>query len=154
MLEETPGISAIELGLPPGVEPEEIQPLGGLSFEYPTVLRVPLDRVAHILPAITDTLLDNINAISFGPPRGALPNQDGSVTHGRLYGPELFPTTVAALIQSATLGIPTIAACGVYTPQQVVQLIELGAIGVQLDAVLWRGTWPPVQSQLNVQELS
>jgi len=152
ILEEEPVISGLELGLPPWIDSENLRLIGDLSYEFPIILRISLDRVAMILPELNDQLLDNINAISFGPPRGALPNNRGSITYGRLYGPGLFPYTLASLALTTSIGIPTIAACGVYTQQQVNLLIESGAIGIQLDSVLWRGTWPPIDSNFIAQE--
>jgi len=151
ILEEIPVVSGLELGLPPWIDSENLGLIGALSYEFPIILRISLDKVAAMLPEINDQLLDNINAISFGPPRGALPNNRGSITYGRLYGPGIFGLTLASLSLTTSIGIPTIAAGGIYTQQQVDLLIESGAIGVQLDSVLWRGTWPPI-SKILAQE--
>ena len=61
--------------------------------------------------------------------------------HGRLYGPSIFPQTLASVQETASIGVPVIAGGGVYQQAQVEALIEAGAIAVQLDAVLWSLGW-------------
>ena len=48
----------------------------------------------------------------------------------------------ASVLELVEYGAPVIAGGGVYDPDQVDAFLEAGAIGVQLDAVLWSLGWP------------
>lgn len=60
---------------------------------------------------------------------------------GRLYGPAIFPLAFGCVQEIIAAGVPVIAAGGMYEQVQVEALLEAGAIGVQLDAVLWSFRW-------------
>jgi dihydroorotate dehydrogenase (NAD+) catalytic subunit len=138
-LEELPGVAGIELGLPPDADV-----LGAVEFahaalgELPVVMRLPLTRAAELADELGNM---NLSAISLAPPRGALIGPDGELIHGRLYGPAVYPQMLAVVRSLANGQLPVFAAGGVYQPQQVDDLLAMGAAAVQLDAVLWRGGW-------------
>ncbi len=58
---------------------------------------------------------------------------------GRLYSPENFPTALEAVRQVNTknLGLPVIGAGGIFSVENVREMLGAGAVAVQLDAVLW-----------------
>jgi dihydroorotate dehydrogenase (NAD+) catalytic subunit len=138
-LEELPGITGFEVGLPP-----EVDALTAVEFaraaagELPVVLRLPMRRAPELAPALVGA---GLAALSLAPPRGALPGPQGALARGRLYGPALFPLTLQALHDLEDCGLPVFAAGGVYHPGQVASLLAAGAVAVQLDAVLWREGW-------------
>ena len=150
-LEEIAGVSGVEVGLPTQVDNVLVRELiKSVSGELPVIIRLPMERAVAIVQALAETLLSTVSAVSIGPPRGALPGTKDSLVQGRLYGPGLFPQTLAAVKTIAQFRVPVIAAGGVYQPGQVEILLKEGAIGVQLDAVLWRGIWPTAKADINV----
>jgi dihydroorotate dehydrogenase len=85
-------------------------------------------------------------AISISAPRGALtpnpsPAGGGGLVTGRLYGPSLFPRALEAVYSAAKLGLPIIGAGGVWTKENAQAMLSAGALGVQVDAVLWGVNW-------------
>jgi len=94
---------------------------------------------------------DGAQAISIAAPRGALPpplpegapfgeNKEQGVreiTTGRLFGPSLFPQSLDIVRSAAKLGIPIIGAGGVWTKENADAMLSVGALAVQVDAVLW-----------------
>ncbi len=142
LLEGLPGVAGIELGLPPQVNAQSACELAqAASGELPVIVRLPMEGAAELATALA-AALPGIT-ISLGPPRGALPSPFDTLVHGRLYGPGIFALALATLRRVLPAGLPVIAAGGVYQPQQVEAMLTAGAVGVQLDAVLWRGGWPP-----------
>jgi len=145
-LTHLPGVTGIELGLPPDSDAASARIFAGAlaeasGGELPAILRLPLDHASALAPALVG---QELAAISLGPPRGALLDQQGQLVRGRVFGPALFPLALAAVhsLASAGIAIPVIGAGGVYTPAQAQAMRSAGAMAVQLDSVLWRGSWP------------
>jgi len=145
-LARLPGVAGIELGLPPGSDTAAARVFAGAlaeaaEGELPAILRLPLDNAAVLAPNL---VMQELAAISLGPPRGALLDQEDRLVRGRLFGPALFPLALAAVYALAGAGaaIPVIGAGGVYTPAQAQAMRSAGAMAVQLDSVLWRNAWP------------
>lgn len=133
------GVLGIELGLPPGIDLESAKEMVHAALgELPLVVRLPLANAALYAQSLME---QSISAFSLGPPRGALLDAQGRWVRGRLYGPAIFPIALANLKGTIDLGVPVFAAGGVYQPGQVEALLEAGAAGVQLDAVLWGLGW-------------
>jgi dihydroorotate dehydrogenase (NAD+) catalytic subunit len=144
-LESTQGVVGVELGLPPEC------PLSlahrfvvAASGELPLIVRLPLERAAELADGLRST---SISAFSLGPPRGALPDRDGNLISGRLYGPGIFPVALAAVRRIADLGIPVIGAGGIYNERQAEVMLSAGAFAVQLDGVLWSLGWPGLRDR-------
>ena len=103
------------------------------------VIRFPLDRAFEFIPGeVSDLLAAGLTAVSLGPPRGALPDQTGRVVYGRLFGPGLFPQTLAVARQLVKTGLPVLAGPGVFSASQAEILLANGVTAAQLDAVLWK----------------
>lgn len=134
-LEGREGLTGIELGLPPDSEPRQAVEMvqAGLG-ELPLIVRVPMERAAEFADVLVSS---SLAAISLAPPRGAVLDQQNQPVRGRLFGPAIFPFALAAVQEVIDIGVPVIAAGGVYQQGQVDAFLALGAIGVQLDAVLW-----------------
>jgi dihydroorotate dehydrogenase (NAD+) catalytic subunit len=129
----------IELGLPPEVELQMAEELVNAAVgELPLIVRLPVDRAGVYAQSLADSA---ITAISLGPPRGVLIDALGQTVRGRLYGPAIFPLAFGCVQEVIAAGVSVIAAGGVYEQVQVEALLEAGAIGVQLDAVLWSLRW-------------
>ena len=134
-LEGRQGLMGIELGLPPDQEPSQAVELvqAGVG-ELPLIVRVPMERAGEFARLLVDFPLAGI---SLSPPRGMVLDQRDQAVGGRLFGPAVFPFGLAAVQELIDIGVPVIAAGGVYQQSQVEALLAMGAIGVQLDAVLW-----------------
>lgn len=131
-LEGIEGVMGIEVGLPPEIDRDAAYHFTQAALgELPAILRLPLeqaDELAHIV------IEAGASAVSLGAPRGKLEGMSG-----RMYGPAVFPLALRAVEKLAGTGIPIIGAGGVYQPQDVESILAAGALGVQVDAVLWRG---------------
>jgi dihydroorotate dehydrogenase (NAD+) catalytic subunit len=131
-------IAGLELGLPPWVgESQAVDMVAAAIGELPVIVRLPHERASELAAAIAAAVQPD--AFSLGAPRGSLSDPGGEPVHGRLYGPGVFPTALDTLLRVKDVGLPVIAAGGVYTPEQIEMLLAMGAMAVQLDAVLWRG---------------
>jgi hypothetical protein len=134
-LEGMEGLMGIELGLPPDIEPRQAVELVQAALgELPLIARVPFERAGEFTRLLVES---SLTAISLAPPRGAVLDQLGHPVRGRLFGPAVFPLALAAAQEVIEIGVPVIASGGVYQQRQVEALLEMGAIGVQLDTVLW-----------------
>ena len=132
-LEGVDGVMAVEIGLPPEVDPDTASAFAQAAIgELPAILRLPLEQADELAPIVIET---GASAISLGAPRGKL---DGM--HGRMYGPGVFPMALRAVEKLARSGIPVIGAGGVYQSEDIQAMLSAGAIAVQVDSVLWRGS--------------
>ncbi len=142
-LEGLPGLVGIELGLPPNIEPGLAYQMAMAAVgELAIIVRIPFEQACGANPdqSLFDALAQaGINALSLAPARGTLPDAQGAPVSGRLYGPAMFPQALAAVMRLSGLGLPFIAAGGVYTSPDIDAMLSAGAVAVQLDAVLWRG---------------
>jgi dihydroorotate dehydrogenase (NAD+) catalytic subunit len=139
VLERVEGLLAVEVGLPPKVDPAvALAFIRAACGELPVIVRLPFEHSLELARTVAEV---EIAAVSLAPPRGAALNPPGNLVHGRLYGPALFPQaleTVHAIVQA---GIPVIGAGGVYCQEQVNAMLTAGALAVQIDTVLWCGGW-------------
>ena len=134
-LEGREGLTGIELGIPPDCEPgQAVEMVQAAVGELPLIVRVPVERAGVFASALSGS---SLAAISLAPPRGALLDQHFHPVRGRLFGPAVFPLALAAVQEVIDMGMPVIASGGIYQQQQIEALLEIGATGVQLDAVLW-----------------
>jgi len=135
-LEVVEGVMGVEIGLPPDIDPiialEMAQAAVG---ELAVIIRIPFERYGELSECLADS---GLSAISLGPPRGALPDKNGGLVTGRIYGPSVFPQALSAIANLAAMGIPVIAAGGIYRQEDIDAMLAAGALAVQLDAVLWR----------------
>jgi len=134
-LEGRGGLTGIELGIPPDCETSQaIDIVQAAVGELPLIVRVPMERAGEFADVLAGS---SLAVLSLAPPRGTVLDQQGQPVRGRLFGPAIFPFALTAIQEVIESGIPVIASGGVYEQQQIETLLELGAIGVQLDAVLW-----------------
>ncbi len=91
-LEEIEGVSGLEIGLPPGCDPQTAVVFADSALgELPVIFRLPFDSAIPLASSIEGS---GIAAVSLAPPRGALAAADGTIVQGRLYGPGMFPRTL------------------------------------------------------------
>jgi len=149
-LEQVDGVMGLEVSLPLRADIDSAAAaVQALQGELPLILRIPLDHTALFSLQVERLEGLELAAVSLGSPRGALVGPAGELVHGRLMGPALFPQALQAVRLLAAAGLPVIGAGGVYRRQQIEQMLDAGALAVQLDAVLWRSGIPiedPVQN--------
>ena len=144
-LENTDGVLAVEIGLPPDIDPDTAFTFTQAALgELPIIVRLPMEHSEDFAQAVMDA---GASAVSLGMPRGMLPppkksssstmEKTGGV-HGRLYGPSIFPLALKTVERLAGLGVPVIGAGGIYKNEDAYAMMEVGALAIQLDAVLWR----------------
>ena len=137
MLEGREGVAGVEVGLASNADLNTALAYTLASLgELPVIVRLPLDRSLELAETVMSA---GANAVSLGPPRGAILDPNGKLVFGRLYGPGLLPIALYVVKRLASTDIPVVAAGGVYRPQDVQAMLLAGALAVQLDAVLWRG---------------
>ena len=138
-LETVPGVMGIEVGIPPGCDRQTALALAQAAVgELPVIVHLPFETAAEFAPSFASL---PIAAISLGVPHGRLPDPQGNLVHGRLYGPATFPLAMKVIQRMVISKLPVIAAGGIYSPQNAETMLSTGAAGVQLDAVLWLGRW-------------
>jgi len=137
MLEMHENIMAAELGFAPLLTADLILlTLEMCLGELPLIFSLPMEQVLSLGPRL---IQEGAQAISIAAPRGALPhspNPSPPIT-GRLYGPSLFPRSLETVYSAAKLGLPIISAGGVWTKENANAMLSVGALAVQVDAVLW-----------------
>ena len=143
-LEGNPGVAGIEIGLVPDIGEKQLTEIGeAIISELPIILRLPHEKIDLLSASSAESLFSKIAAVSLSPPRGMLLDPNGDPVSGRLYGPALYPQTLAAARRLSASGLRFIIGGGVYQRSQVDELLDAGASAVQLDAVLWRGGYTP-----------
>ena len=135
-LEDTEGVRALEIGLPPGASPEYAGAiLQAAVGELPVIARIGLEDIPHL---IDDAVEAGVSAISMGAPRGSLPAENGEVVSGRLMGAAVFPQALEILRQIKTSIVQIFFSGGIQHQDQIDLVLREGAAGVQLDLSLWR----------------
>lgn len=138
-LETITGVMGIEVGIPPGCDRQTALALAQAAVgELPVIVHLPFEAAVELAPSFASL---PIAAISLGAPRGALPDPQGNFVHGRLYGPATFPIAIQTVQNMVRGKIPVFAAGGIYSQKDAETMLAAGAVGVQLDAVLWLGSW-------------
>ncbi|MCC7116976.1 MAG: hypothetical protein IT310_00505 [Anaerolineales bacterium] len=141
-LERVENVMAAELGFAPHPPDDFIlATLAACRGEIPLIFSLPAEKILTLGPQLIE---QGAQALSFSPPRGALPQNERSVT-GRLYGPALFPQTLEKTYAAAKLGIPILAGNGIFHASQIHAALSAGALAVQVDASLWLPNPSPTQ---------
>lgn len=142
MLETQENVMAAELGFAPLLADDILLlTLEMCLGELPLIFSLPVEQVLSLGPRL---IQEGAQAVSISMPRGALspaltpsaPEKNELIT-GRLYGPSLFPHTLEIVHSASKLGLPIIAAGGVWTKENAEAMLSAGALAVQMDAVLW-----------------
>lgn len=136
-LESQENVMAAELGFAPLLADDILLlTLEMCLGELPLIFCLPLEQVLSLGPRL---IQGGAQAISVSAPRGAL-TTDRLIT-GRLYGPCLFPHALETVYSASKLGLPIIGAGGVWTNENAEAMLSVGALAVQVDALLWGVSW-------------
>jgi dihydroorotate dehydrogenase (NAD+) catalytic subunit len=141
MLEAHENVMAAELGFAPLLANDIILlTLEMCQGELPLIFSLPIEQVLNLGPRL---IQGGAQAISISAPRGALPQSPNPfpLITGRLYGPSLFPQSLETVYSASKLGLPIIGAGGVWTKENADAMLSVGALAVQVDAVLWGNHW-------------
>jgi dihydroorotate dehydrogenase (NAD+) catalytic subunit len=147
LLENVENVMAVELGFAPLLADDIILlTLEMCLGELPLIFSLPVEQVLSLGPRLMQVGAD---AISVATPRGALTRPSGSASPagrgelvtGRLHGPSLFPQSLETIYSAAKLGLPIIGAGGVWSKENADAMLSVGALAVQVDAMLWNPTF-------------
>jgi len=134
-LEGLENILAVELGLPPTCDAESlISFMEAAEGELPVLVSINPEQVSLFL---TQLKLCNPVAMHLTAPRGTLPDADGNLVTGRLYGPAVFPIMLQAAQTLVEAGFSVIADGGIHAGWQVAAMQAAGITAVGLGAALW-----------------
>lgn len=134
-LEGLENLLAIELGLPPGCNPNLLRSLFEAAMgELPMIPCLSPEQVPELIETVIELAPTAVHLVE---PRGSLPDQDGEIIIGRLYGPAIFPVMLKATQTLAQAGLRLIANGGVGARWQVHALMGVGAFAVGLGSALW-----------------
>jgi dihydroorotate dehydrogenase len=137
-LEVVENIMAVEIGFPQSIGQQEAAEIISAALgELPLIARLPLSCSLEMAPVLEAA---GAAAISLGAPRGSLPSGEG-FTHGRMYGPAVYPLALQLVRELHLLGLNVIGAGGIYQHHQAEEMRRAGALAVQVDLALWRGDW-------------
>ncbi|NOZ00222.1 MAG: hypothetical protein GXP40_13635 [Chloroflexi bacterium] len=135
-LEGLENILAVELGFPHDAASDWVTAATqAATGELPIIVSLVSEQALTIGAPAIDA---GAAALSLAQPRGALTTDNSSLLTGRLYGPGLFPQTLETVRRLAGEGIPIVGAGGVYKREQAEALLDAGALGVQVGAILWK----------------
>jgi hypothetical protein len=101
-----------------------------------TLLPLFVELPAELAPALAPTLLAaGIDGLLIGPPTAVL----GATQAGRLWGPATLPLVQQALARTSQVAptLPLIAAAGVASPADAVQVRAVGALAIALGPEWW-----------------
>lgn len=139
MLETQENVMAVELGFAPLLANDILLlTLEMCLGELPLIFSLPIEQILALGPRL---IQEGAQAISISTPRGALAAESSPLTTGRLYGPSLFPQTLEIVYSASKIGLPIIGAGGVWTKENADAMLSVGAMAVQVDAVLWGNNW-------------
>ena len=139
-LEEETAVAGLELALPGDAGAADASAWVG------AVRRASTLPLLAVLPAVHAGQLAGIcaeagaDALVIGtPPDAAYPDGAGSLVEAPLGGPAALPFTVRALraVARLAIGLPLVAAGGIYRLEDARFCLELGAIAVQVRGLLW-----------------
>ncbi len=134
-LEGLENVQGVELGLPPDCTPELLgEFVSAAAGELPAALCLGPEQAPVLLPALM--ALDPA-AVHLTAPRGALPGPEGTLVHGRLYGPAISPVMLSAAKRLVDAGLRVIADGGVYGREGADAFLDCGVMAVGLGAALW-----------------
>src|SRR6266498_3473534 len=145
-LEVQENVMAAELGFAPLLADDILLlTLAMCSGELPLIFSLPVEQILSLGPRL---IREGAQAISIAAPRGALSltstpsaTDNGELITGRLYGPSLFPQTLETVYSATKIGLPIIGSGGVWTKENADAMLSVGALAVQVDAVLWGLHW-------------
>lgn len=135
-LEDLEGIAGVEIGLHPSADSTITHRMATAARgEFALIVRLPFDAPLSTVQAAVDSGAD---MVSMAAPRGILPDTQGTIIAGRLYGPAIFPLALHRIQQWKHITGSIIAAGGIYHPRDVQTMLTAGAGAVQIGPALWK----------------
>jgi dihydroorotate dehydrogenase len=139
-LEEETAVAGLELALPGDSGPFDASAWVGAvrrACTLPVLARLPATLAGELAGACADAGADAL--VIATPPVAAYPAGDGSLLEAPVGGPAAFPFTLRALraVARPAVGLPLVAAGGIYHPDDARLCLEQGAIAVQVRGLLW-----------------
>jgi dihydroorotate dehydrogenase len=139
-LSRAKGLAGLELLLSPYAQADDLFDLVEAIrpvWDLPIWVKLPLDGVVELAYAGAEAGADGL--VVGQPSQGSAFHPNGAAITGSLYGPLTFAPMLNALLQVARLdlGLPLIACGGLHTPEQIRQVLTVGASAVQLDSLVW-----------------
>lgn len=137
-LENVEGVNGLEVGVPSDASHDLAVALSqAAGGELPVIIRLPMERSLELAGGVIQA---GAMAVSLAPPRGILPASGEELLQGRLYGPAILPMALRTVQELVKQGIPAIGAGGIYSQNHCKAMLSSGALAVQLDGILWRGS--------------
>jgi len=134
-LEHVEGITGIEIGIPPDADSGLVHRMGLAALgEFPVILRLPFDAALSTVQAACDS---GALLVSMAAPRGNLPDPQGEIIAGRLYGPGILPLALRTIQRWTDIGAAVIGAGGVFNPADVTAMLSAGVAAVQVGPAFW-----------------
>jgi dihydroorotate dehydrogenase (NAD+) catalytic subunit len=139
-LEEETIIAGLELALPPDIGlSDAFSWIGAVrrASTLPLLAKLPATLTAELAGACAEAGADAL--VIATPPSAAYPTGDGSFLEAPVGGPAALPFTLRALraVARLGLGLPLVAAGGIYGIEDARLCLELGALAVQVRGLLW-----------------
>lgn len=139
-LDEIESVAALELGLRDDITWEEAAALveAATEAEKPILVRIPVYDAYEVAHVAADAGADAL--VVAAPPRGtARDRHTGRLVGGRVYGPLVKPMILrlVEVLAQRLDDIPIIGAGGIHSPQDARDYLEVGAVAVQVDSVIW-----------------
>jgi len=135
-LDDVEGIAGVEIGVPPDIDSGMVYRMSlAAQGEYPVILRIPFDAAPSIVQAACDS---GALLVSMAAPRGNLPNAQGVIITGRLYGTGILPLALRTIQRWTDIGAGVIGAGGIFRPTDVATMLKAGAAAVQVGPAFWK----------------
>jgi dihydroorotate dehydrogenase (NAD+) catalytic subunit len=139
-LEEETIVAGLELALPGDVGPSDASGWVAAvrrATTLPLLAKVPTALAGELARPCAEAGADTL--VVGAPPIAAYPAWDGSLVEGPMGGPAALPFTLRALGLVARLGIglPLLAAGGIYRIEDAKLCLEAGAVAVQVRGLIW-----------------
>jgi dihydroorotate dehydrogenase (NAD+) catalytic subunit len=133
-------IAAVELGIPPLAEPQDLVRWVAAVQEgspLPLLVKLPVSAPIEMAEAVANVHADAL--VIGAPPTGTAPAPTGAgVIAGQLFGPALHSLALRQLcLVKSWVDLPLVAAGGIHTLAEVQAFLQAGAAAVQLDSLLF-----------------
>jgi dihydroorotate dehydrogenase (NAD+) catalytic subunit len=139
-LEEETAVAGLQLALPGDAGAADTSAWVSAARRASTLPLLVLLPAAHSEQLAETCAEDGADALVIGtPPTAAYPDGAGSLVEAPVGGPAALPFTLRALraVARLGLGLPLVAAGGVYRIEDARLCLEIGALAVQVRGLLW-----------------
>lgn len=138
------GLSGLELLLPQHATPDVVGELirqVTYNSDLPVLVKLPSSGASSLAPIAVEAGASGLvvaqSPAGVGYARGA--GSEAVTINGSIYGPLVFPSTMAVLESVCALDLPcSLIACGgIHTLDQARQALSAGADAIQIDSAVW-----------------